>query len=214
MQRLEVRDHVAALAGRRTATLPAVSGLLGAGRQCQERIPLDPPIANVGRDKVALRPDVDLVAAVVVVVELQHGLSSEDGVPRVGAALAGETVRGRLLHLALVVHLRAHGGPDAVRAHQQVSLHASAVRKPHYHPVLVIGVAHHGVAVLDVIGLQLLALIHEDILKVRPINDASVGQLEKVSTLLQRKGNEPVSRHGLVKNVGRVGNISHAVGAV
>mmetsp|Transcript_103226 Transcript_103226/g.291487 ORF Transcript_103226/g.291487 Transcript_103226/m.291487 type:complete len:420 (+) Transcript_103226:554-1813(+) len=214
VQRLEVRNDIGALLGRGPAALPRVARLLGAGRQGQERVPLDSAVANVGRDEVALRPDVNLIATVVVVVELQHRLAREDGIAGVWAALSGVAVLRSRLNFALAVHLGPHRRPNAIGADENVGLGGRAVGQLHGDTVVVVGVAHDRPPVLDEVGIDLPALVYQDVLQVRPVDHAGVRQLEEVRALLEREGDEPIGGDLFIEKVSWVCNVGHPEGTV
>eukprot|EP00315_Gephyrocapsa_oceanica_P056362 CAMPEP_0185484160 /NCGR_PEP_ID=MMETSP1366-20130426/9098_1 /TAXON_ID=38817 /ORGANISM="Gephyrocapsa oceanica, Strain RCC1303" /LENGTH=573 /DNA_ID=CAMNT_0028092173 /DNA_START=23 /DNA_END=1739 /DNA_ORIENTATION=- len=216
---LEVGDHAAALRARRGASLPRVSRPLGARRLAQKGVPLHAPVPDVRSHKVLSRTDVHLVPALEVVgkvggATLRHELAREDRVPRVRAPLPRQPVCRRLPHLALSVHLRTHGGPDPVRADEDVRLGDASVGECRPHSGLRLGVAGDGGPVDDEVRLDGAALVQQDVLQVRPVDHPRVRQVEEVSARLERKLEVPVGRRGGVEQEARVGDGRHPEAAI
>mmetsp|Transcript_26875 Transcript_26875/g.67822 ORF Transcript_26875/g.67822 Transcript_26875/m.67822 type:complete len:360 (-) Transcript_26875:129-1208(-) len=146
---------------------------LGPLGESQKGVPLRPPLADVGRDKVLAGPNVDLVAHVKVVVSLLDRVPREARVPAVRRATVG-TAR------VLVPHLGADGAPDAVRPHKDVARHDLSILERHL-DALTAG----KLLVLDNFGVPLhhvvaANLVEEELLEVGAVDDARVGQGEVV----------------------------------
>mmetsp|Transcript_16486 Transcript_16486/g.56338 ORF Transcript_16486/g.56338 Transcript_16486/m.56338 type:complete len:434 (-) Transcript_16486:240-1541(-) len=210
-----VDDRIARFHIRRVIVLPGVGGALVARGHGAESVPLHAAVADVALHEIALRAQVDVVAHVIVIRQGEDGLAGEDGVARVGAALAAEAVGGHLAEGALAEHLRAHGGPDAVGADENVGVGRGARGEDDLDAGFVrVVVGHDAVAVLDKVGFDSAALVKQNLLQVGPVDDARVGQVEEVGAGLERKLDEPVRRCGLVPQVSRVDDRRLAEGAV
>mmetsp|Transcript_9260 Transcript_9260/g.11599 ORF Transcript_9260/g.11599 Transcript_9260/m.11599 type:complete len:290 (-) Transcript_9260:460-1329(-) len=87
MKAFQITDDICALLGIAAFSGPGVTSLMSSRGQCAKGIPLDASISYIGGDEIPLWPNVDFVAALIVVRHLEHGLAGKDGVPGVAASL-------------------------------------------------------------------------------------------------------------------------------
>mmetsp|Transcript_37550 Transcript_37550/g.120362 ORF Transcript_37550/g.120362 Transcript_37550/m.120362 type:complete len:494 (+) Transcript_37550:294-1775(+) len=142
---------------------------LGVGRPREEGVPLVAAAPDVGDDKVLLRPDVHLVAALGVASPVLQ-LARKDGVARVGDA-GPLAARGRLRHR------RAHVGPDAVGPDEDVAVHLLArLQRGDDAAVAALPVGLDAGAEPQVVARA----PHQDLLQLRPLDHASEGHLARL----------------------------------
>mmetsp|Transcript_7605 Transcript_7605/g.15298 ORF Transcript_7605/g.15298 Transcript_7605/m.15298 type:complete len:254 (+) Transcript_7605:573-1334(+) len=192
---LDVLDEVLLRIGLRVSLAPSPTAgcLLAPRRQSEECVPLDSPVPNIARDKVPLGSYVNLVSRLVIVLRLECRLPREDGVAGVGATLLHLAVLGGTFD-SLPVHLGANRGPNTVGTHENVGMGGRTVGELHIHalPLAQALVPHYGVPVLYEVGLDLLALLYEDLLEVGSVDYPSEGQAVEVGTLLEWELYEPI----------------------
>mmetsp|Transcript_243 Transcript_243/g.379 ORF Transcript_243/g.379 Transcript_243/m.379 type:complete len:299 (+) Transcript_243:800-1696(+) len=174
----------------------------GSGRECEEGVPLDASISDVGGDEVALGSDVDLVSRLVVIGRLEDGFAGEYGVSAVGASLSFEFVGRTLLDL-FIVHLSADGGPDSIGTHEEICLGGGSIGQidRDAFALTMADIGFDGIPVLYEIGFEFGAFLEEYFLQVRSIDDAGVGQLIEIGTFLEGEFHEPIGGRPVVPEI-------------
>mmetsp|Transcript_19078 Transcript_19078/g.28967 ORF Transcript_19078/g.28967 Transcript_19078/m.28967 type:complete len:308 (-) Transcript_19078:321-1244(-) len=180
---------------------PSRGGTLGAWLQGKKSVPLDTSISDIGGDEIPLGSNVDLVPRLVIIWRAEDSFTCKHRVPAVGTSL---------LHLFIfvgpldffVVHLCSDTGPDTVASHQDIrigrpllQIHSDTLALP------VRSVSLYRISILDKIRFDLAALINQNFLQIRSINDTRIRQSIEIGTFLEGKFHKPIGGCILVEEV-------------
>lgn len=155
-----------------------------------------------------------LVSSLVVIRSFEDSFASKDSVATVRTSLSLLEIARALLDL-LSVHLCPHGRPNTITTDQNISIGSRSIGKGHLDSLVLsqIFISRHGVAILNEIRLELLAFIDQNLLQIRPVHHARVGQSVQIGTLLQGELDEPIGGGVGIPQIVQ-GIASHAEGSV